>query len=241
MRISNSSARRVAVLLFVVVGSATILAGCGKVTVFEGQTPISIAGDPPPLPPPPPPPPPPPEEPAPPPRVELRDNKIEIREKIQFEYNKATILEVSYSLLDEIADVIKKNPQVKKIQIEGHASSEGNDAYNLRLSDQRAKAVMAYLVEKGGIPKEALIAKGFGETMPLDPADTEAAREKNRRVEFNVIEQDVTKKKIEIDPKTGKEKVVEETKESVKKPVEPAAPAPAAAGAKPAAPAAPAK
>jgi outer membrane protein OmpA-like peptidoglycan-associated protein len=222
MQISNSSARRVAVSLCAVLGSATFLAACGKATVFEGQTPISIAGDPPPLPPPPPPPP---EPPPPPARVELRDDRIEIREKIQFEYNKATILEVSYSLLDEIADVINKNPHVKKIQIEGHASSEGNDAYNLRLSDQRAKAVMAYLVEKGHVAPDRLVAKGFGETRPLDPADTEEAREKNRRVEFNVIEQDVTKKKVEVDPATGKEKVVEEHKESVSAPAATATPA----------------
>ncbi|MBN2192649.1 MAG: OmpA family protein [Polyangiaceae bacterium] len=226
MRISNSSTRGVAVSLCVVLGSAAMLAACAKPTLVQGQTAFSIAGDPPPLPPKPKPEPPPePPPPAPPPRVEVRDNKIEIREKIQFEYNKATILEVSFSLLNEIADVIKKNSHIKKIQIEGHASSEGNDAYNLRLSDQRAKAVMEYLVKTGGVPEASLVAKGFGETRPLDPADTEEAREKNRRVEFNIIEQDVTKKKVEIDQATGKEKVVEETKESIKKepPPEPAA------------------
>jgi OOP family OmpA-OmpF porin len=193
------------------------MAGCGRVIAFEGATPINIAGDPPPLPPPPPEPEPEPEPPKPPPRVEVRDNKIEIREKIQFEYNKAEIKEVSFDLLAEIAKVIKENPQIKKIQIEGHASSDGNDAYNLALSDRRAKAVRQHLIDKGGIPAEMLVAKGFGETKPIADNETEEGREKNRRVEFNILEQDVTKKKVEIDPKTGKEKVVEETKEAVKK------------------------
>jgi OOP family OmpA-OmpF porin len=157
--------------------------------------------------------------------VELRDNKIEIREKIQFEYNKAVILPVSFDLLAEIAKVIKENPHIKKLQIEGHASSEGNDAYNLKLSDQRAKAVMEHLVTKGGIPKEVLAAKGFGETKPIATNDTDEGKEKNRRVEFNVVEQDITKKKVEIDPVTGKEKVVGESKETIKK-EEAAEPAP---------------
>src|SRR5690606_19546254 len=126
-----------------------------------------------------------------------------------------SILEASFSLLDEIAKVIKENPHVKKISIEGHASSEGSDKHNLTLSDKRAKAVMAYLVDKAGIPAATLTAKGFGEQQllvaeeGLEGAALDAAREKNRRVEFNVIEQDVTQKKVEIDPNTGTEKVLE--------------------------------
>jgi len=211
MRIKRYSTREMSLSLCVILGSAVAMAGCGRVIAFEGATPINIAGDPPP-PPPPPEPEPEPEPPKPPPRVEVRDNKIEIREKIQFEYNKADIKEVSFDLLNEIAQVIKDNPHIKKIQIEGHASSDGNDAYNMALSDRRAKAVMKYLVDKGGIDAARLVAKGFGETKPIADNETEEGREKNRRVEFNIIEQDVTKKKVEIDESTGKEKVVEETK-----------------------------
>jgi OOP family OmpA-OmpF porin len=140
----------------------------------------------------------------------VRDNHIEIREKIQFAYNDDKILEVSFSLLDEIAGVIKKNPHVKKIEIGGHASTDGNDAHNLDLSDRRAKSVMKHLVEKGGIEAERLVAKGFGETKPLvTPDESEADREKNRRVEFTIVLQDVTKKRVEIDAATGAEKIVE--------------------------------
>ncbi len=194
-------------------GSLAVVA-CGGVTAFQGQSAFTVAGTPPAAPPPPPPPK---EEPPPPPaRVEVRDNKIEIKEKIQFEYNKATILQQSFSLMDEIADTIKKNPQIKKLSIEGHASSEGNADHNLKLSEARAKSVMAYIVGKG-VDAGRLEAKGFGAKKPIADNNTEEGREKNRRVEFLILEQDVTQKKVEVDH-TGKEKVLEvkkttETKE----------------------------
>jgi outer membrane protein OmpA-like peptidoglycan-associated protein len=232
-----------------VLGVALGLAGCGGQIQFQGKSALTVVGE---LPPPPPPPPPPKvEDKGPPPRVVLKDNAIVIGEKIQFEYAKAAIKPESYGLLDEIVGVIKANPQIKKLQIEGHASSDGDDNYNLKLSDDRAKAVRKYFTDKGIAP-EALVAKGFGETKPIAPNETEDGKEKNRRVEFNVIEQDVTKKKIEVDPATGKEKVIEESKSLVKspeadvpapvadKPAKPAKPAAKPAADKPAKPAKPA-
>lgn len=202
-----------------------VIAGCGGPVTFQGQSALAVVGTPPAPPPPPPPPPPEPPPPPPPPeppaRVEVRDNKIQINEKIQFEYNKATIKEESFSLMNEIADVIQKNPHIKKIAIEGHASAEGNKQYNKTLSDKRAKAVMKYLTEKG-IAAEMLTAAGFGSEKPISENDTEEGREKNRRVEFNIVEQDITKKKVEIDSK-GSEKVLSEEK-AVEKKVEPAPP-----------------
>lgn len=191
------------------------LVGCGSPIQFQGAQAFAIAGTPAA---PPPPPPPKVEAPKPPARVELRDNKIEFKEKIQFEVNKAVIKEASFGLLKEIGDVIKQNPQVKKLSIEGHASSEGEAKRNKELSDQRAKAVMDHLVKKEGIDAAKLASKGWGAEKPIADNATEDGKEKNRRVEFLVVEQDVTKKKVEIDPTTGKEKVVEEHKESLKAP-----------------------
>jgi outer membrane protein OmpA-like peptidoglycan-associated protein len=172
----------------------------GGPVAFQGESTLKIAGTAPAPPPPAP-------EPA---RVEVRDNKIAITEKIQFEYDKATILPVSFSLLNEVAAVIKKNSHIKKIQIEGHASSEGEPGHNQRLSDARARSVQKYLVEQG-VPKDHLIAKGFGIDRPIADNGTAAGREQNRRVEFNILEQEVTERRVEID-KTGKEKVLEEKK-----------------------------
>lgn len=223
------------------------LAGCGGVTAFQGG-PIAIAGNPP-APPPPPPPPPPKEEPKPPPRVELKDNKIEFKEKIQFEVNKAIIKEASFGLLKDIAKVIKDNPHVKKISIEGHASAEGNAAANKKLSDDRAKSVMDHLVKTEAVDPKRLTAKGWGSEKGIASNDNEEGREKNRRVEFLVVEQDVTQKKVEIDPATGKERIVEEKKETMTHPDHAATPGtpatPATPGkavpTKPANPATPAK
>lgn len=150
-------------------------------------------------------------EPEPQKRVEVRDNKIVINEKVQFEFDSAKIKTVSHDLLNEVAKVIKENPQIKKILVEGHASSEGSDSHNLKLSDRRAKAVMKYLTDKGGIDKGMLSAKGFGETNPIASNDTEDGKEKNRRVEFTITEQEVTETKVEIDD-AGNEKVLEEKK-----------------------------
>ncbi len=201
----ESRTRSLISLVALTVGAAFVF-GCGGQVAFQGETPITVAQ----TPVAPPPPPPKEEEPPPPPaRVEVRDNKIEIHEKIQFEHAKANIKQESHDLLNEIVDVIKKNPHIKKIRIEGHASSEGDPNFNRRLSDDRAKAVMAYLVTNG-IEAGRLEAKGYGADKPIADNETEAGREKNRRVEFNIVEQDVTQKKVEIDPATGKERIVEE-------------------------------
>lgn len=214
------------------IGGAIAATACGGVTQFQGQTALNVTGTPPAPPPPPPAPEPPP--PPPPSRVEVKSDKIEIKDKIQFEVNKATILPQSFALMDELSDVIKKNPHIKKISIEGHASSEGDAAKNVKLSDERAKAVMKYIVDKG-IEATRLSAKGFGAKKPIADNATEEGREKNRRVEFVITEQDVTQKKVEVDA-SGKEKVLEEKKSTEKK-EEPVAPADGAAATKLPAPA----
>jgi len=208
------SGRRGLAPMGLVIFAASLSMACGGQMPFSGR--IEVAGDPPPLPPPPPPPKV--EKPKPPSRVEVRDNKIEIREKIQFEQAKAAIKTESHDLLNEIVKVIQENPHIKKIAIEGHASSDGNKAFNKKLSDDRAKSVRKYLVEHG-IPEAALTAKGFGDEKPIADNETEEGREQNRRVEFNIVEQEVTKKKVEIDA-SGKEKVLEKSQATEKKEVE---------------------
>ncbi len=160
----------------IVLAPLLALAACGGVTQFASSQPFAITGTPPPAP----------------ARVQLRNNRIEFDEKIQFEANSAVIKDVSSSLLHEIAEVIRKNPQVKKISIEGHASSEGDipPGHNKTLSDDRAKAVMTYLVQKESIDAAKLTAKGWGSEKPIASNDNEEGREKNRRVEFLVVDQD---------------------------------------------------
>jgi OOP family OmpA-OmpF porin len=176
------------------------LSGCGPIAFSDGSA-LAISGDAPAPEP----------EPEPQKRVEVIDDRIVIHEKVQFEFNSAKILEVSHSLLSEVAQTIKDNPQIKKVEVQGHASAEGADDYNLKLSDKRAHAVMEYLVGAGGLNKEMLQAKGFGETKPIADNETEEGREKNRRVEFHILDQIVTQKKVEVDD-SGNKTVIEEKK-----------------------------
>ena len=145
-------------------------------------------------------------------RVEITDDKIIIREKIQFDFDKATIRPESDSLLAEIAKVMNDNPRLKKIRIEGHASSEGNYNHNVKLSKNRAKAVLDHLVKKGKVNKSRLESEGYGPDRPISSNDSEAGREANRRVEFTILEQEYTVTKKVVDPETGEEKIETEKK-----------------------------
>ena len=116
----------------------------------------------------------------------MTDTKIEILDKVYFEYNKAIIKSESYPILDAVAATLEGNPDIQLIEVQGHTDERGNDAYNLSLSDQRAKAVKAYLVDKG-IAEDRLEGQGYGETQPIDRRSNEQAWAKNRRVEFLIL------------------------------------------------------
>ncbi len=103
---------------------------------------------------------------------------------VTFQSDLAVISPVSARLLDAAAGVAILCQQFV-IEIGGHTDARGSDERNLALSQERADAVREYLVAKG-VPEASLIAKGFGESLPLDPALTEAAYAKNRRTEFTV-------------------------------------------------------
>lgn len=89
-------------------------------------------------------------------------------------------------ILDDIAQNLISDPQKNDIEVQGHSSSEGKDAYNMKLSQRRAQSVVNYLKKKGVTNR--LIAKGYGETQPIADNSTEAGRAENRRVELIWIE-----------------------------------------------------
>jgi hypothetical protein len=104
-------------------------------------------------------------------------------------------------LLDEVVELLKKNPQIK-LRIEGHTDTKGKPAKNLPLSRDRAKAVMDYLT-KGGIDASRLSSEGYGQTCPIADNATEQGREKNRRTDFFLAEPGAMSKCAVPDPKTG--------------------------------------
>ncbi len=123
-------------------------------------------------------------------RVEMTREKIVIRDQVHFASGKATIKFDSYPLLDEIANVIRENPQVAKVRIEGHTDNVGRSAVNRKLSEKRAMAVRDYLVAKG-IDGRRLEYVGLGDVQPIAPNDTAEGRATNRRVEFVITENQV--------------------------------------------------
>jgi outer membrane protein OmpA-like peptidoglycan-associated protein len=120
--------------------------------------------------------------------IQKETRKVELREQVQFDLGKATIRPESAALLDEIANVLRAHPEVKKVQVEGHTDSTGGQAVNQRLSRQRAAAVVRALTERG-IEPERLSSRGFGPSRPIAPNDTPEGRQQNRRVEIQITEQ----------------------------------------------------
>ncbi len=105
---------------------------------------------------------------------------------IFFDFDKATIRPESANELDRLIKLLNDNPTIK-IELGSHTDSKGSDDYNLKLSDNRSKSVVEYLITKG-IPSARLVAKGYGETKPIDTNDTDAGRQNNRRTEFKILE-----------------------------------------------------
>ncbi|TAL51671.1 MAG: OmpA family protein, partial [Chitinophagaceae bacterium] len=112
--------------------------------------------------------------------------KVEYAAKrIQFKYAKAELLPESKLVLDEVADILIKNQNLK-LEIEGHTSNDGSLDANMKLSTERAEAVKTYIAEKGVEPSR-LSAIGYGPNRPLNTGKSEAEKALNRRVELKPV------------------------------------------------------
>jgi outer membrane protein OmpA-like peptidoglycan-associated protein len=101
---------------------------------------------------------------------------------VKFEFDKSRLTVKADSLLDLVAISMKKHPDAK-VEVIGHTDWVGTEAYNQRLSIQRAEAVRDYLI-RNGVEAENLTFKGLGETNPMADNSTDAGRALNRRVEL---------------------------------------------------------
>jgi outer membrane protein OmpA-like peptidoglycan-associated protein len=121
--------------------------------------------------------------------VEVRRDigKIEIKEKVFFDTGKSTIKSQSFTLLNQVAAVLKAYPTMQ-VLVEGHTDSVGGHEFNMRLSDNRADSVRVYLVQQG-IQPDRLTAQGFGPDKPIASNQTSKGREQNRRVEFTITKE----------------------------------------------------
>jgi OOP family OmpA-OmpF porin len=121
------------------------------------------------------------------PRVHVVEKEVIILEQVQFDTAKSTIKKVSDGLLDEVATVLKAHPELKRLEVQGHTDDRGVRPQNQTLSQARADAVMKALIRRG-IDKARLTAKGYGQDVPIADNQTEEGRQKNRRVQFTILE-----------------------------------------------------
>ena len=124
------------------------------------------------------------------PEVPIEVNKTIVLANVLYDLASAKLRKSSYASLDTLVDLMKQYPEMA-IELSSHTDALGSDAYNQKLSERRAKSCVDYIVSKG-IDASRLTAKGYGETMPVEPntidgKDNPAGREKNRRTEFKIL------------------------------------------------------
>ncbi len=118
--------------------------------------------------------------------VKIENGKIYIFGKVQFRSGSAEIEPMSQPLLDQIAEGLNANPQVKYIEIQGHTDNVGDRAMNQRLSEARAASVKEAL-ERRHVDSGRLKTRGYGEMRPIAPNEAPGGRQKNRRVDFVIV------------------------------------------------------
>ena len=120
-------------------------------------------------------------------RVEIKGDHIVVKSTVHFEIGKAELAIDSRGLLDEVADIMVQHPEIKKVRVEGHTDNSGSKQKNEVLSRDRAAAVVTYLNSQG-IAASRLESEGYGSSKPLVPNLSKANKEKNRRVEFRIMD-----------------------------------------------------
>jgi outer membrane protein OmpA-like peptidoglycan-associated protein len=117
------------------------------------------------------------------PNVVVTPTELKLKKQVHFQHDSAEILPDSMGIVEEIADVLKKRPEIKAVELQGHTDDTGSAPYNQRLSQQRAEAVVQAL-ERLGVEQGRLTPKGYGQEKPLVPNTSDANRAKNRRVQL---------------------------------------------------------
>lgn len=118
--------------------------------------------------------------------------RIELAADVLFDFDQAVIRQEAAASLAKVAEVIRAYP-AREVRVEGHTDSIGDEAYNLRLSERRARAVVDWLVRQHGLLPAVFTVRAWGESKPvaanakLDGGDNPAGRQKNRRVEVVVV------------------------------------------------------
>jgi OOP family OmpA-OmpF porin len=127
------------------------------------------------------------------PEVSVQGNQILVMGRIEFETAKDKIRSESEPILQGVLNVIKANPDITKLSVEGHTDNRGDKVKNKDLSRRRAAAVVRWLIGHG-VDKKMLASAGYGQEKPVATNDTDDGRQNNRRVEFHIVERKGNKK-----------------------------------------------
>jgi outer membrane protein OmpA-like peptidoglycan-associated protein len=119
------------------------------------------------------------------PLKKLEVGNIVVLKNIFFDSDRSEIRKESENELERLVKLLSEN-QTMRIEIASHTDDQGTTEYNEKLSENRSKSVVSYLLSKGVSPSR-LVAKGYGESKPIDTNDTEAGRQNNRRTEFKIL------------------------------------------------------
>ena len=107
---------------------------------------------------------------------------VDLPADVLFDFDKSDIRPDAATALAKLAVIIRAQPK-GRTRIEGHTDSKGDDAYNQKLSERRAESVKNWLTTKESLDGSRMTTKGWGEAKPVAPNDTDANRQKNRRVQ----------------------------------------------------------
>jgi outer membrane protein OmpA-like peptidoglycan-associated protein len=117
--------------------------------------------------------------------VVVKEETIVVRD-VHFEFNKATLTSTDKEVLNTIATRLKQETSTAQLSVTGHTDSVGSDAYNQKLSEKRANAVVQYLIDSG-VPRASFVSvSGAGESQPVADNKTADGRAMNRRTEIKI-------------------------------------------------------
>jgi outer membrane protein OmpA-like peptidoglycan-associated protein len=128
-------------------------------------------------------------EPGPDPATVTRSgSRLLVNQRVFFDYDSDTLSNVSFPILDAVADALQRNPDIQRLRVEGHTDAQGSPEYNLDLSFRRARSVVEYLVRRG-VSRERLEFQGYGQLRPVSAEDSPEAFALNRRVDFTITQE----------------------------------------------------
>ena len=119
-------------------------------------------------------------------RFVVTEKKIEIKQTVFFDFNKATIKTVSFPLLNEVAQALKDNPKIK-VEVQGHTDCRQRRLQPEAVARSAPRACATYLI-KQGVAADRMDPKGYGENVPIADNRTADGRAQNRRVEFVITD-----------------------------------------------------